>query len=65
MSEEMTEKKKRHPSVETMAKMLRKHVVQANGLMSELKQFHGIELEVSLDEDNEIVLGEIKLVKTL
>ena len=48
-----------------MAKMLRKHVLQVNGIMSELKQFHGIELEVSLDEDNEVVLGEIKLVKTL
>ena len=65
MSEEMTEKKKRHASVETMAKMLRKHVAQVNGIMSELRQFHGVELEVSLDEDNEVVLGEIKLVKTL
>ena len=65
MSEETTEKKKRHTSVETMAKMLRKHVVQVNGIMSELRQFHGVELEVSLDEDNEVVLGEIKLVKTL
>ena len=65
MSEETTEKKKRYPSVETQAKMLRKHIVQVNGIMSELRQFHGIELEVSLDEDNEIVLGEIKLVKTL
>ena len=65
MSEETTEKKKRYPSVETQAKMLRKRVNEVNELTKKLAD-KGIDLEVSLDQDdNEIILGEIKLVKTL
>ena len=65
MSEEMTEKKSREPSVETLAKMLRKRVDEVNELTKKLAD-KGIDLEVSLDQDdNEIILGEIRLIKRL
>ena len=65
MSEETTEKKSREPSVETLAKMLRKRVDEVNELTKKLAD-KGIDLEVSLDQDdNEIILGEIRLIKRL
>ena len=65
MSEETTEKKSREPSIETLAKMLRKRVNEVNELTKKLAD-KGIDLEVSLDQDdNEIILGEIRLIKRL
>ena len=64
MSEEMTEKKSREPSVETLAKMLRRRVGEVNELIEKLED-KGIDIDMTMTGDAGIHLGEIKLVKTL